>query len=217
MISEYHKEAETNVKFECIAALHKTLNDTFDQIEESLDTSLSKICSNFDSNKYSAILNAYNFLGKSQSVLDQLHMHFKASIQHTAFEHVYEYSQDFTQKDFRCLCQTISTDNFMFGLIDLCKSLLKILKSYFLIMKWHENYFQFGQNYQKRKQFDLSMEYIIQKLQNGIIKVCNDMENKIMIYLDVFNFSSLKFEELMQVLNVVNRYLSYYLAYNYFT
>ena len=61
--------------------LSTKLQDTLDFIEESIDVTLAKLCSNFNSHIYQRLLNAYRLLGKSLTFMDQLQMHFVNVVQ----------------------------------------------------------------------------------------------------------------------------------------
>ncbi|XP_011505781.1 PREDICTED: coiled-coil domain-containing protein 132 [Ceratosolen solmsi marchali] len=178
LISECQKAAITYNKYHCVISLYSNLSDILEQVEENLDLSLSKICTNFDINNYSSIQVAYNFLGKSQTAMDQLHMHFTAAVHNTAFNSILKYSQENEKKQYNYICNSISLSNFLPCLIELCRSLLVILQSYYLI---------------------------VDKLRNGIIKVFNEVENKITVYLDGFDLIPLKFEEFIEALGIIDR------------
>ena len=61
--------------------LSNKLQDTLDFIEESMDVTLAKLCSYFNSHTYQRLLNAYHLLGKSLTSMDQLQMHFVNVVQ----------------------------------------------------------------------------------------------------------------------------------------
>jgi len=47
--------------------------------------------------------------------------------------------------------------------------------------------------------------YILQKLENGLLKIWLDVQQKVKIYLLSTDLSSFKYESLIQVLDIVNR------------
>ena len=59
--------------------LSSKLQDTLVFIEESMDVTLAKLCSDFHSHIYQRLLNAYRLLG--QSFMDQFQMHFVKVVQ----------------------------------------------------------------------------------------------------------------------------------------
>ena len=89
--------------------LSTKLQDTLDFIEESIDVTLSKLCSNFNPHTYQHLLNAYHLLGKSLTFMDQLQMHFVNVIQTRTME---------------ILLRTVGTtnnDKNLLSYFDLCK------------------------------------------------------------------------------------------------
>jgi len=89
--------------------LSTKLQDTLDFIEESIDVTLAKLCSNFNSHIYQRLLNAYHLLGKSLTFMDQLQMHFVNVVQTRTLD---------------ILLKTIGTtknDRNLSSYIDLCK------------------------------------------------------------------------------------------------
>lgn len=88
---ECQKAASTFKHYSCISELNSKLQDTLEQIEEQLDVALSKICKNFDINHYTKVQQAYRLLGKTQTAMDQLHMHFTQAIHNTVFQVVLGY------------------------------------------------------------------------------------------------------------------------------
>jgi hypothetical protein len=205
LISECQKSTVIYNKYHCVISLYSNLSDILEQVEENLDLSLSKICTNFDVTNYSSIQSAYNFLGKSQTAMDQLHMHFTAAVHNAAFTSTLRFSQDNKNQQYNYICKSILLSNFLPCLTELCKSLLIILQSYYLILKWHnEKCIQTNGN--KLVIINKDQQYILDKLENGIIKVFNEVENKIIVYLDEFDFITLKFEEFIQTLSIIDRY-----------
>ncbi|KAA8585974.1 hypothetical protein FQN60_007543, partial [Etheostoma spectabile] len=71
--------------------LNSKLQDTLEQIEEQLDVALSKTCKHFDVSHYTKVQLAYTLLGKTQTAMDQLHMHFTQAIHNTVFQVVLGY------------------------------------------------------------------------------------------------------------------------------
>ncbi|KAK4825938.1 hypothetical protein QYF61_003450 [Mycteria americana] len=115
---ECQKAASTFKHYSCISELNSKLQDTLEQIEgedsspsspapawgpshgrqsftnfsnEQLDVALSKICKNFDISHYTKVQQAYRLLGKTQTAMDQLHMHFTQAIHNTVFQVVLGY------------------------------------------------------------------------------------------------------------------------------
>jgi hypothetical protein len=95
--------------FFCFRDLSTKLQDTLDFIEESVDVTLAKLCSNFNPHTYQRLLNAYHLLKKSLTFMDQLQMHFVNVVQTRSLE---------------ILLKTIGTtknDQNLSSYVDLCK------------------------------------------------------------------------------------------------
>uniref|UniRef100_A0AAZ3P0J1 Syndetin n=1 Tax=Oncorhynchus tshawytscha TaxID=74940 RepID=A0AAZ3P0J1_ONCTS len=58
---------------------------------EQLDVALSKTCKHFDVSHYTRVQLAYTLLEKTQTAMDQLHMHFTQAIHNTVFQVVLGY------------------------------------------------------------------------------------------------------------------------------
>ncbi|XP_031783967.1 syndetin isoform X3 [Nasonia vitripennis] len=209
LISDCKRSINTYKQYNCVVAVHDKLMDTLEFVEENLDMSISKICTSFNANNYASAQDAYKFLGKSQTAIDQLHMHFIATIHSTALSSVLKYAQNDMKSQYNLLCQYVPLNKFYPCLLELCESFLSIWKSYYFVMKWHENEgsTNIENNGYENIIKDHNQKYILQKLQAGIVKVCNDVETKLIIFIDGFDLMNLKFEELLQALNTVDRML----------
>uniref|UniRef100_A0A8C2YN33 VPS50 subunit of EARP/GARPII complex n=1 Tax=Chinchilla lanigera TaxID=34839 RepID=A0A8C2YN33_CHILA len=145
---ECQKAASTFKHYSCISELNSKLQDTLEQIEEQLDVALSKICKNFDINHYTKVQQAYRLLGKTQTAMDQLHMHFTQAIHNTVFQVVLGYVElcaentdtKFQKLQYKDLCTHVTPDSYIPCLADLCKALWEVMLSYYRTMEWHEKY-----------------------------------------------------------------------------
>ncbi|MGH0143588.1 UNVERIFIED_CONTAM: hypothetical protein FKN15_026982 [Acipenser sinensis] len=85
-----------------------------DETQEQLDVALSKTCKSFDINHYTKVQQAYTLLGKTQTAMDQLHMHFTQAIHNTVFQVVLGYVElcagnadtKFQKMQYKDLCTT---------------------------------------------------------------------------------------------------------------
>ncbi|EZA61334.1 Coiled-coil domain-containing protein [Ooceraea biroi] len=209
LLLECQSAAQTYKHFHCIAALNGKLQDILVQAEEALDNTLSKMCTQFDVTVYSSIQEAYTLLGKTQSAMDQLHMHFTVAIHNTAFTAIHSYAGGDMKREYKQLCQAVPREKCVACLIELCRSLWTILSSYYLVVNWHN-----VQNDQqpepersdvKDLEANLSKQYIKRKLENSMGRVWHDVEMKISIYLTNADLTYTKFEQFVQVLGIVNR------------
>uniref|UniRef100_A0A8C3K1M9 VPS50 subunit of EARP/GARPII complex n=1 Tax=Calidris pygmaea TaxID=425635 RepID=A0A8C3K1M9_9CHAR len=113
-------------------------------------SSLSKICKNFDISHYTKVQQAYRLLGKTQTAMDQLHMHFTQAIHNTVFQVVLGYVElcagntdtKFQKLQYKDLCTHITSDSYIPCLADLCKALWEVMLSYYRTMQWHGSHEQ---------------------------------------------------------------------------
>uniref|UniRef100_A0A673A5I6 VPS50 EARP/GARPII complex subunit n=1 Tax=Sphaeramia orbicularis TaxID=375764 RepID=A0A673A5I6_9TELE len=145
---ECQKAASTFKHYSCISELNSKLQDTLEQIEEQLDVALSKTCKHFDVSHYTKVQLAYTLLGKTQTAMDQLHMHFTQAIHNTVFQVVLGYVElcagnadtKFQKMQYKDLCTHITLDSYIPCLTDLCKALWEVMLSYHRTMQWHEEH-----------------------------------------------------------------------------
>ncbi|XP_008543882.1 syndetin [Microplitis demolitor] len=206
LLLECRSVAQTYKHFFCIAALSRKLQDTLEQVEETLDFNLTKICGNFDEKMYSSIQEAYQLLGKTQIAIDQLHMHFTVTIHNTAFDVVHSYVGGDIKRQFKEMCESISHENFINCLIDLSKTLWRIIHSYYQVFNWHVTCAEYTiKNDEKILKNDLGKQYVQHKLETGIIKIWMDIEIKISTFLVSTDITCFKFEQFVRILGIINR------------
>ncbi|XP_015437348.1 PREDICTED: syndetin [Dufourea novaeangliae] len=207
LLLECQSAAQTYKHFHCITALTGKLQDILEQAEEALDVTLSKMCTEFNVETYTSVQEAYSLLGKTQSAMDQLHMHFTAAIHNTAFAAVHSYAGGDTKRQYKQLCQSVPRESCIACLTELCKSLWTILSSYYLVVNWHntrESKIKFDPA-TKDLEETFSKEYVKRKLGNSMIRIWHDVEMKISIFLMNADLTYIKFEQFVQVLGIVNR------------
>ncbi|XP_014033994.1 syndetin isoform X2 [Salmo salar] len=131
-----------------IKTLQRTDVRLSEMLEEQLDVALSKTCKHFDVSHYTRVQLAYTVLGKSQTAMDQVHMHFTQAIHNTMFQAVLGYVElcvgnadtKFQKMQYRDLCTHITPDSYFPCLSDLCKALWEVMLSYHRTMQWHEKH-----------------------------------------------------------------------------
>ncbi|XP_062608119.1 syndetin-like isoform X1 [Saccostrea cucullata] len=211
---ECQKAASTYKHFTCISELNSKLQDTLVMIEEQIDVALSKTCSNFDKTHYEKVQTAYKLLGKTQTAMDQLHMHFTSAIHNTAFQIVLGYvelcsgtgRENFHKRQYTDLCKNVTHDSFTPCLIDLSKALWEVMKSYHKTMRWHEEHEEESEETEDEKaQADFNQHYIKQKLEHGLSRIWQDVQSKVKIFVLGTDLSGFKLEEFIRVLDLVNR------------
>nr|CAD7591027.1 unnamed protein product [Timema genevievae] len=190
--------------------------------EEQLDQALSQVCKHFDADHYSKVHSAYKLLGKMQMAMDQMHMHFASAIHNSAFNVVHGYVElCFVQthgedpvilhkKQFRELCKFVTAESFIPCLLDLCKALWEIMKSYHKVIIWQQRNDSdklTADGAMENVDFEASFnkEYVKQKLENGLARIWQDVQSRISVYLLGSDLAWYKFDEFLQVLGIVHR------------
>ncbi|KAK7500494.1 hypothetical protein BaRGS_00008401 [Batillaria attramentaria] len=207
---ECQKAASTFRHYKCISELSSKLQDTLEMIEEQLDVALSKTCSGFDVAHYEKVQNAYRLLGKTQTAMDQLHMHFASAIHNTAFTIVLGYVElcagasgsNFQKRQYQDLCTHITMESFTPCLLDLCKALWGVMRSYYQTMQWHETHDQ--DNTQQPDAGEMveatfNRRYVMQKLEYGRGRVWQDVQQKVKTFVLAIDLSHFKLEEMIKI------------------
>ncbi|XP_076113826.1 syndetin-like isoform X4 [Mytilus galloprovincialis] len=229
---ECQQAASTYRHFKCISELNSKLQDTLVMIEEQLDVALSKTCSNFDVVHYEKVQKAYRLLNKTQlyeytyirvtqvslqTAMDQLHMHFTSAIHNTAFTIVLGYvelcsgttNSNFHKRQYTDLCKNVTQDSFTPCLIDLCKALWEVMKSYFKTMQWHEqndiNVQDKDETEEGTEEIAFNKKYIKQKLDHGLTRIWMDVQQKVKLFVLGTDLSHFKLEEFIRVLDIIHR------------
>lgn len=217
---ECQKAASTFKHYSCISELNSKLQDTLEQIEEQLDVALSKICKNFDVNHYTKVQQAYRLLGKTQTAMDQLHMHFTQAIHNTVFQVVLGYVElcagntdtKFQKLQYKDLCTHVTPDSYIPCLADLCKALWEVMLSYYRTMEWHEKHdseetaaASEGSNVMSTEETNFDRGYVKKKLEHGLTRIWQDVQLKVKTYLLGTDLSIFKYDDFIFVLDIVSR------------
>ncbi|XP_024622897.1 syndetin [Neophocaena asiaeorientalis asiaeorientalis] len=217
---ECQKAASTFKHYSCISELNSKLQDTLEQIEEQLDVALSKICKNFDINHYTKVQQAYRLLGKTQTAMDQLHMHFTQAIHNTVFQVVLGYVElcagntdtKFQKLQYKDLCTHVTPDSYIPCLADLCKALWEVMLSYYRTMEWHEKHdsedttsASEGSNIMGTEETNFDRGYIKKKLEHGLTRIWQDVQLKVKTYLLGTDLSIFKYDDFIFVLDIISR------------
>lgn len=213
---ECQKAASTFKHYKCICDLSSKLKDTLVMTEEQLDVALSKVCCQFDKTYYEKLQAAYKLLGKTQTAMDQLLMHFTSAIHNKAFVVVLGYVElcagqtetNFQKRQYTDLCKHITAESFTPCLINLCKALWEIMCSYWCIVEWHEENVNASKNEEinnSHLEAEFSHNYIKQKLECGLLRIWQDVQQKVKAYISSCDLSSFKYDEFIKILDIVRR------------
>uniref|UniRef100_A0A671RJG7 Syndetin-like n=1 Tax=Sinocyclocheilus anshuiensis TaxID=1608454 RepID=A0A671RJG7_9TELE len=218
---ECQKAASTFKHYNCISELNSKLQDTLEQIEEQLDVALSKTCKHFDVSHYTKVQLAYKLLGKTQTAMDQLHMHFTQAIHNTVFQVVLGYVElcagnadtKFQKMQYKDLCTHITTDSYIPCLTDLCKALWEVMLSYHLTMQWHDEHYKEDEatpgaddsSAEGSDESTVGRSYVKKKLEHGLTRIWQDVQLKVKAYLLGTDVSNFKYDDFIVVLDVISR------------
>uniref|UniRef100_A0A4W3KCI6 VPS50 subunit of EARP/GARPII complex n=1 Tax=Callorhinchus milii TaxID=7868 RepID=A0A4W3KCI6_CALMI len=217
---ECQKAASTFKHYSCISELNSKLQDTLEQIEEQLDVALSKTCKHFEVGHYTKVQLAYRLLGKTQTAMDQLHMHFTQAIHNTVFQVVLGYVElcagnsdtKFQKLQYKDLCTHITPDSYIPCLSDLCKALWEVMQSYYRTMEWHDEHdneesapASDGRNEIATDDSNFNRSYVKKKLDHGLSRIWQDVQLKAKTYLLGTDLSNFKYDDFIFVLDIISR------------
>ncbi|KAM3858261.1 syndetin isoform 4-T4 [Diretmus argenteus] len=212
---ECQKAASTFKHYSCISELNSKLQDTLEQIEEQLDVALSKTCKHFDVSHYTKVQLAYTLLGKTQTAMDQLHMHFTQAIHNTVFQVVLGYVElcagnadtKFQKMQYKDLCTHITPDSYIPCLTDLCKALWEVMLSYHRTMQWHEEHDkeETTPTPAESNESVAGRSYVKKKLEHGLTRIWQDVQLKVKAYILGTDMSNFKYDDFIVVLDVISR------------
>uniref|UniRef100_A0AAQ5YUD4 VPS50 EARP/GARPII complex subunit n=1 Tax=Amphiprion ocellaris TaxID=80972 RepID=A0AAQ5YUD4_AMPOC len=217
---ECQKAASTFKHYSCISELNSKLQDTLEQIEEQLDVALSKTCKHFDVSHYTKVQLAYTLLGKTQTAMDQLHMHFTQAIHNTVFQVVLGYVElcagnadtKFQKMQYKDLCTHITLDSYIPCLTDLCKALWEVMLSYHRTMQWHEEHDKQETTptpddaaAAESDELMVDHSYVKKKLEHGLTRIWQDVQLKVKAYILGTDMSNFKYDDFIVVLDVISR------------
>ncbi|XP_028453320.1 LOW QUALITY PROTEIN: syndetin [Perca flavescens] len=217
---ECQKAASTFKHYSCISELNSKLQDTLEQIEEQLDVALSKTCKHFDVSYYTKVQLAYTLLGKTQTAMDQLHMHFTQAIHNTVFQVVLGYVElcagnadtKFQKMQYKDLCTHITPDSYIPCLTDLCKALWEVMLSYHRTMQWHEEHDKQETTSTagevaaaESDESVVDRSYVKKKLEHGLTRIWQDVQLKVKAYILGTDMSHFKYDDFIVVLDVISR------------
>ncbi|XP_064115504.1 syndetin-like [Macrobrachium nipponense] len=225
LLLECQKAAATFKHFTCISELSTKLQDTLEGAEEQLDVALAKVASNFNSGNYEKLQTAYGLLGKTQTLMDQLHMHLTSHIHNSAFTIVLGYVElyntanggngsvggsSYSKLQYSELCKNVNEESFLPCLLDLSRCMWNVLRSYKSIIAWHES--------DKRSlpradtpehcndsEMENHCRYTKQKLEHGLYRIWQDVQAKVRTFILASDLSHFKFDDFLRILDVINK------------
>ncbi|XP_063390635.1 syndetin [Cydia fagiglandana] len=208
LILKSRKAAANHKEYTCIADLATRLQDTLDMTEEKLDSVLASICYNFDGETFSKLRKAHALLGKSQAAMEQLHMHYSSAVNETSLKSVKDCIGEVSiEVKFQEMCQSVPKDKAAICFLNLCENLFLIMRSYYLLVKWHSKHED--EDLPSSSVFEIernvSREYIKQKLKGGLVRIWHDVQAKVSTFLKSAYIEDFAFEKFIQILGILRR------------
>lgn len=208
LILKSKKAAASNKEFTCVKDLAVKLQDVLEMTEERLDMVLANICYNFDEKIFCQLRNAYQLLGKSQSSMEQLHMHYSSAVNESAMLAMKPYvTESNVDNKFQNICSNVPLNKSPQCLMTLSENLFKVMKSYKLLVNWHNKNDAKVTNDDSTLEIErnVSREYIRQKLQSGLVRIWNDVQGKVSTFLKSTGLEEYPFEKFIQMLGILKR------------
>ena len=221
---ECNKVVSSLKHYNCISELNTKLQDTLENTEEQIDVALSKMCLTFNKDMYVKLMCAYNLLGKTQTAMDQLLMHFASAIHNKAFGIVLGYvelfaadtTSNYHKRQYNELCKCLTTDSFIVCLTDLCKALWDIMANYYRILSFHreegveeldEDIEILNLNDSVDQQMDTTFNkrFVIQKLEHGLVRIWQDVQQKVRTLVQNHDLSLYNFDEFIKILGIAEK------------
>ncbi|XP_055374650.1 syndetin [Condylostylus longicornis] len=192
--------------YNCVTSLDKKLQETLLMSELEMEKILYQLTENIDISKYKKLHEAYSLLKKSIIIMDQLHLNFISAIHVSYLQVVKKFvsasvldsQQNEIYEDF---CEKVPHEKYLICLVDLCKCTWNILKSYYQIISWHQNLDLVNDKLLDEEQ----NKSILDKLNNGKLRIWNDVQAKICRYLSSTQLKNLKYEQFIQALSIVRK------------
>lgn len=195
--------------FKCIKDIKKRLKEYLEQIEQALDSNLVHVCTEYDELLYERIVVSYKLLNKLDSFTDKLNTQILAALNTTAIQTLVKilvnsphksanYSlENLKRKEYSELCLLISQENYRVCLMDLCNNLWSVMKNYYQMFMWHNNYVDDeSARVEFKKKFSL-----------GLNRVWQDVQLKISVCFRAMCFDQFKFDDFIEILTINNRFI----------
>ena len=200
LLFEAQEAAKEHSHFKAIQQLSIKLQDTLELTEEQLDVALAKVCSDYRGTTYQRLQDAYKLLGKTLTSMDQLQMHSASAVHNSAWTVVYNHvmlcceSDDPTEmakKLYGDLCGQLPKSSLLPCLVDLCRSLCGIMRSYQQIYNFHS----------LQKDQD---EFVIKKLSNGFQRIWQDVQTKVKVLLTANPVQGINIEDFLKIIDATH-------------
>ena len=199
LLFDAQEAAKEHSHFKAIQQLSIKLQDTLELAEEQLDVALAKVCCDYRQGTYQRLQDAYKLLDKTLTSMDQLQMHSASAVHNTAWNVVYNHvvlcnadPTEMAKKLYGDLCGQLPGSSLLPCLIDLCRSLAGIMKSYQQIYQWH-----LAQESQEN-------EFVLKKLSNGFQRIWQDVQTKVKVLLTANPVQGINIEDFLKIIDATH-------------
>lgn len=200
LLFDAQEAAKEHSHFKAIQQLSIKLQDTLELAEEQLDVALAKVCCDYRQGTYQRLQDAYKLLDKTLTSMDQLQMHSASAVHNTAWNVVYNHvvlcnadPTEMAKKLYGDLCGQLPGSSLLPCLIDLCRSLAGIMKSYQQIYQWHLAQESEAQN-----------EFVLKKLSNGFQRIWQDVQTKVKVLLTANPVQGINIEDFLKIIDATH-------------
>lgn len=218
VLLECRRLAAEHGEFRCVGVLAEKLKDTLMLAELQLDEALGECCAqHFVAERYGQLQRAYRLLGKQRAACDQLHMCFVSAIHGGAFAVLRRFvataatTEEAEQRHmkmlFEELCDAVPAEKYTQCCIELCKAFWNVLVCYYQASVWHQNerLFEAKDGATESPSNEEDDAYIAQKFKHGQLRLWTDIQSKCGTLLGSRQLHTLKYEQFIQVLSIVQR------------
>uniref|UniRef100_A0A0K0D962 Separase n=1 Tax=Angiostrongylus cantonensis TaxID=6313 RepID=A0A0K0D962_ANGCA len=207
---EAKEAANTYHHFSCVSDLMTKLVGSTNLIEGALDEALSTFTMVFDQDQYVLVYSALTMLNKVELASRKLVNHFVTTLRKSSRKIVEEHCisdhclVNVAEMSYEALCERIVPEHIVSTVRELCYVMCKILTIYHAILRFH------NEDDERRRLGNLTedtsigvvMNYMISSL-SGVFHVALSALRSLLCCQD---FSSLKFEELLDIVDMTKRF-----------
>ncbi|KAJ1373912.1 hypothetical protein KIN20_036457 [Parelaphostrongylus tenuis] len=206
---EAKEAANTYRHFSCVSDLMTKLVGSTNLIEGALDDALATFTMVFDQDQYVLVYSAFIMLNKVELASRKLINHFIATLKKSSRKIVEEHCVrgrciNDTELSYEALCERIDPEDVVSTVRELCYVMCKILIIYHTILRFHT------EDDERRRlgnpTEDTSMGVMINHMTSSLNAVFRVALSALHSLLCCQDFSTLKFEELLDIVDMANRF-----------
>ncbi|KAL6728745.1 hypothetical protein Aduo_010484 [Ancylostoma duodenale] len=207
---EAKEAANTYRHFCCVSDLMTKLVGSTSLIESALDNALSAHTVVFDQDRYSSVYSAYIMLNKVELASKKLVGHFVTTLQRSTRKIVEEKCRSYHDKEnlaefsFEQLCERIDGEQIVSTVRELGYVMCKILTIYHTILRYHTE--DDEQRRMSNSGEDPMLGVVAHQMTSSLHAVFRVALSKMNSLLCCQDFSALKFDQLLDIVDMTNRF-----------